>query len=95
MVAADSALGYAPVAAYLERYPGVYDAASEAMGAALAGAVAQAAPVDGDVLVAGHANYLSHFEIAAALRPSQLARRGRVAAPGAEVVLHTNVQACA
>ena len=39
MVAGDSAIGYAPVARYLERYPGVYDAASEAMAGALAGAI--------------------------------------------------------
>ena len=39
MVAGDGTIGYAPVATYLERYPGVYDAASEAMAAALAGAI--------------------------------------------------------
>jgi len=99
MVAADSAIGYAPVATYLERYPGVYDAASEAMGAALAGAVAQAAPVDGDVLVAGHANYLSHLslEIAAALAPEPAgAARDAWLQQAREVVLRTNVgEACA
>lgn len=68
----DADCGYAPVGVYLQRHPGVYDLAAKTMSAALADAVDLASLAEGDVMVVGHAGYLSFLalEIIRAMAPS-------------------------
>ena len=92
MIAADSAIGYAPVAEYIERFPGVHDAAGQAMAGAVAAAVAQAPPCHGGaLLICGHSGYLSFLalEVVRAMAPDGGAGDAW-ASEARNVVLHVN-----
>eukprot|EP00928_Gymnodinium_smaydae_P042406 TRINITY_DN28566_c0_g1_i1.p1 TRINITY_DN28566_c0_g1~~TRINITY_DN28566_c0_g1_i1.p1 ORF type:complete len:254 (-),score=60.58 TRINITY_DN28566_c0_g1_i1:30-734(-) len=72
MEAGENVCGYAPLQNYLDGFPGVYDAAAEAMAGAVAAASAELVP--GDVMIVGHAGYLSlvALEVVEALAPNGL-----------------------
>lgn len=71
MCAADKVLGYAPAREYLERFPGVYEAAGRALAGAVVSGAAAGLPA-GDLMIVGHAGYLSllALEVVDALAPS-------------------------
>ena len=85
--AVDRELGYAPVQSYLEKAAALYAGPAESMAKALDAAASQLVQGPGDVLVVGHAMYMSllTLEILKAVQASP-------ATPaGTQVVLQTNV----
>ncbi|CAE8657957.1 unnamed protein product, partial [Polarella glacialis] len=92
MKAADADVGYAPVGEYISRHPGVYDKAAEMMATAVAERSGRLVP--GDLLIVGHAGYLSFLalEVVEALAPaSGSSERDEWLQAARKVVLDANV----
>lgn len=89
MKAADEDCGYAPIGMYIEKYPGSHAPAGSRMAAV---AVAGSGMPDGDVLMVGHAGYLSFLalEVLEAAAPIGSEREQWLDA-GRKVVLNANV----
>lgn len=90
----DRAIGYAPVADYLTKHAALYAAPAKRMASSLDAAGSQlgsSATKSGDVLVVGHAIYLSllTLEVIKALNGSTLS--SEAAAAGEKVVLEANL----
>eukprot|EP00929_Paragymnodinium_shiwhaense_P004902 TRINITY_DN106162_c0_g1_i1.p1 TRINITY_DN106162_c0_g1~~TRINITY_DN106162_c0_g1_i1.p1 ORF type:complete len:236 (+),score=44.61 TRINITY_DN106162_c0_g1_i1:131-838(+) len=91
MKTADSELGYAAAGDVLAKFPHVYDPAAAKMAEAVSTASADFSP--GDVLIVGHATYLSMLalEIVQALAPAEAAGTDAWLASARQAVLNANV----